>query len=129
MHDPSDPRQPKRRQQPRQLPRDYVPAPPGFNASMGTPRDDTRVWWRLQPGERGPDGSWIRRGIVHGGTCSRWPTGRAPADWTYHNRAQAKAMLDQPQDYIPCPTCCVGWLWAIRPRQGLGPRDWPTAER
>jgi hypothetical protein len=101
MHDPTDPRKPPRRQeQARSIPPGWQPYPPGVNPSMGVPRDDRRLWWRLQPGQRGGGGGWVRRGIVHGGTCARWPTGRAPA----------------------------GWLWAIWPRQGTGPRDWPTAE-
>lgn len=128
-HDPSDPRRPDRREQPRRIPAGWQPYPPGVTPSMGVPTNDLVRWWRLQPGEHGEDGSWVRRGIVHGGTCARWPTGRAPAGWTWHTRPEVVAMLAQDADFIPCPVCCIGWLWAIWPREGTGPRYWPTAER
>lgn len=130
--DPSDPRRlPRgRREWPRFLPADWVPAPPGFSPTEGVPKTDSTIWWRLQPGERGPDGKWIRRGIVHGGTCGRWPSGRTPPGWTYHTKPQVKEMLAQPKDFIPCPLCCRGWLWAIWPTEETGPRAWwPTDER
>jgi len=128
-HDPSDPRRPDRRRAPRPTAGPgWTPYPGTVTPSRGTPHDDFTPWWRLQPGERGRDGVWVRRGIVHGGTCSRWPTGQAPPGWTWHTRPQVRAMLDQDADYIPCPVCCVAWLWAIWPRTGLGPRQFPTAE-
>ena len=129
--DPSDARQPNRRRTRAdwQLPDGWIGYPPDVNPTRGVPRNDHTRWWRLQPGERRPDGTWARRNLVHGGTCGRWPTGKSPADWTWHNRADVKAMLAQPAGYIPCPGCCLPWITGIWPHDGTGPVTLPAAER
>lgn len=73
-----------------------VPDPPTARPTFGAPRDDTRPWWRLQPG---------RPATLHGGTCIDWPAGRHPEGWTFHTRPEVKRLLARPDEVIPCPKC------------------------
>jgi hypothetical protein len=107
MPDSSDPRTGRGRQpQRRFVPADWVPTPIGVRAaSMGPPHTEDGLWWRLQPGRRDGEGCMVRRSVVHGGSCIDWPPGRAPADWTYHSRAEVRRLLARPDEVVACPRC------------------------
>jgi hypothetical protein len=83
----------------------WEPDPPTVRAGHGPPRLDDLPWWRLQPGERGEDGTMTRRSVIHGGTCIDWPAGRHPAGWSFHPRPEVRRLLSRPDEVTPCPKC------------------------
>ena len=126
--DPSDPRRADRwRKQDTRAPAGWDPDPLGFTSSMAAPRDDVRKWWRVKPAEAGPDGRPLPR-VVHGGNCSTWPAGRHPRRSLFLNRAEVRQVLDDPDAFVPCPTCARGWIAVIWPWPHPTPRPWPPTK-
>jgi len=105
---------PAHARKPRAFPEDWVPDPVGANGSMGAPVGDERIWWRLQPGVRGADGTMERRSVMHGGTCADYSAGRHPEGWSFHTRPQVRTFLSRPDEVIPCPKCSRGWISTVR---------------
>lgn len=79
--------------------------PPTAMPTHGVPRDDERPWWRLQPGERGEDGTMAQKSVIHGGTCIDWPPGRHPEGWLFVTRPEVKRLLTRPDEVVACPKC------------------------
>lgn len=99
---------------------DWLPDPITHHATAGPPRTDTGVWWRLWPGVK-ENGRFVRRSVLHGGTCRDWPPGRHPPGALFLNRVQAREALAHPDEVVECPLC--------RPRWSINPTDWRQGPR